>query len=348
MSLLFFDGFDDYAATNAAPDDAMLASGYARAGNSRSRSETPNGLGRSLGKRATSQPTVLPLGGEIEQLVVGFHYHAPDGVLDVIANFFSENLLGTYRSQFSVILNGQRGITVTNNIRTLVYGASAPALISPGVWYHIEVKVNHSTNEVIVRLNQETVVVAAFDIPFDATNVLELPATTDARAGGFKAFDNLYVLDCETGVAPFNDFLGETYVFTSGPISDAGPNDFEIVGTADPDNYQAVDDDFVNDGDYLTSIVDGARDWFGTTNVPADTLEVYAVGIVHRTRKGSGPAQYRSLARIGATEVANPIRSVSNTFSARLDIMHEKPGGGAWTVEDANALEIGIEIIEPA
>lgn len=346
MSLLFFDGFDDYVAAGASPDTAMLASGYARSGGSLASDNTPNGLGRSLRKRTSSQPTIVPAGQDVTQLFTGFHFISPDALVEVIANFYSENLLGTFRPQVTIIVNGQRGITVTNQLRTIVYGASDPALVSPGVFYFVEVKVDHVAGSVTVRLNNEVVVVAVLTLPFGTTNCVELPQVIDSRAGGDKFYDNLYILDGETGIAPYNDFLSEAYVFTAAPDADTGPNAFDIVGLG-TDNFAVVDDGFVNDGDYLTTTTDGAQDWWSVANVPADTLEVFAVGIVHRTRKGAGPAQYRSLARIGATEVANATRSVSSTFSARMDIMTEKPGGGSWAVADANAFEIGIEAIAP-
>jgi len=349
MSLLFFDGFDDYGVSGQDIDVPMLTSGYAISGRAFSSDITPNGTGRSLRKINSSGNgefhTFLPVGGDIEELIVGFHTNQPDVNAGIIITFYNENLLGSFREQVRLTMNGQRGLTL--NLGSTVFTASDPAIFFPNVWYYVEVKIDHTNKQIIVRLNGEEVIAADVTLAYGSTNVIRFNGKDDL-SGTSKYYDNLYCIDAAVGGAPFNDFLGESYVFTSRPEADASDNEFTMQGGEGTDHYTTVDDDFITDGDYLYTSTAALQEWFDIVDVPADTLEVYAVGLMTRTRKDNGAASYKALARLGATEATLPTHAISNTFNGILDIMEEKPGGGSWTIADANDLEIGFESVDPA
>lgn len=345
MSLIFLDGFDDYAVAGDNLDAPLQSAGYAYAQRTSCSNDTPTGIGRSLrlfntvpGNCSVDLPT-----GDVADLIVGGHVKLPNEPASSIMAFYNEDTLGAIRPQAMVILNAQRGVTICDVAQSIAYAASAPALMYPGVWYYFEVRVNHATGRMTVRLNEDTVI-ADVVVPLGSlgsTNIVRLVGA-DTGQSTFKYWDNLYVLDADVGTAPFNDFLGEVAVFTGRAQSDAGPNEMALVGTTGPEHYKGVDDDFYNDGDYLVAATPGLDEWFTMTDMPTDTLQVYAVVIATRIRKGSGPARYQNSARIGASVLTMPDKASSASFTTYIDILNEKPGGGTWSITDANAVQIGI------
>lgn len=349
MSLLHFDGFDDYGANNATINTALLASGYSQSNTIRSFDANPIGFGRSMGvynSSGSGPGTGLykPM-GDIAKPIVGFHFMVPNETYSTLIQFANGNLLGSVTGDTVIMVNEQRGITVRDAAGNTVFGASDGSLISPGVWYFLEVMADYATDEVTVRLNEDTIIPAAPIVT--ARNTVNLFRFTgrDNFNGTFKQFDNLYILDGASGGAPFTDFLGEIAVITCRPDSDATPNEMTVNGSAEPEHYKVVDDDTINDADYLSADTDGLEEWFTVTDLPIDTLSVYAVAAAPRLRKGAGPANYRTMVKVGGAGVpqVNADRASSATFSTVLDIMDERPGGGTWSVADVNDLYIGIE-----
>lgn len=348
MSLIWFDGFDDYTATGSATSH-LLSSGYAIAPSSGTDADTPHGVGRSMRILNTSGNQQFSLykalGVGTDDIVMGFHFKPTNASFNSIVRFHNENLLGSIREAGMLIMNAQRGVTWTNHNANVAYAASDANVIFPNVWYFVEVRLNFATGYVTVRLNEEVVLNANVlaSLTHQTVNMFSFPGKDDF-SGAAKLYDNVYVLDASVDDAPFNDFLGEVVCYSLRPMSDAGANDFSIVGSVDPEHYKAVDEEFILDGDYLTTVTAGDIEMFGLTDLPVDTLEVYAVGIAVRSRKEpAGPAQYRAIARLGVDTENLTTRAASATFQTKLEIMQQKPGGGSWSISDANGLEIGTE-----
>lgn len=353
MSLIWLDGFDDYGNNDANVSTLMKTTGYAATNKLYASTDTPHGLGKSLYTLNTSGNDInhialrRALGGDIEDCIVGLHVKMPDDGLQRILGFEWENGLGSFSTQFMLAMNGQRGITVTNANINVAYAVSEPNVFFPEVWYFLEVRLDIPNNQIVVRVNEDIVINAEFIAPKQqGTNILRL-YNKDSFSSTRKKFDNLYIIDANTGAAPFDNFLGEIVVHTSLPNTDAGANDWDIVGTG-TDHFAQVDDPVINDADYLTSETVGDIEFFGVEDVPTDTLQVLAVGIATRMRKEAGGTGYfRTKARVGATVADMPEHNPSSNFTTTLDIMHYKPSGGAWTIEDANDLHIGAEVLAP-
>lgn len=357
MSLIHFDGFDDYrphTSSNVSGDSAMngalLSAGYSNAYFTRAENANPIGQGRSLACINTSGTTSFsglrkPI-GDVAKPIVGFHMLMPnDGTRSRICGFKNGNLLGGVTDDIMLIMNEQRGITLTNTGMSTVYAASEGSIVFPGVWYFLEIMADYATKQCTVRLNEDTIIPAApFPSARTTVNLFDFMGR-DSFSATAKLYDNLYILDGATGGAPFTDFLGEIAVITSRPDADTVANEMTVNGSAEPEHYKVVDDDFSNDADYLSADTEGLEEWFSVTDLPIDTLAVYAVAAAPRLRKGAGPARYRTMVRIGdsGTPHINDDRSSSAAFSTVLDIMSERPGGGTWTVEDVNDLQIGFE-----
>lgn len=283
MSLIWFDGFDDYV-TGSGVASSLLSSGYAIAPNHGVSADTPHGIGRSmriLNSSGNEQFTLYKaLGIGTDDVIMGFHFKPTNASFNSIVRFHNENLLGSIREAGMLIMNAQRGLTWTNHGANVVYAASDANVIFPNVWYFVEIRLNFATGYVTVRLNEEVILNANVlaSLAHQTVNMFSFPGKDDF-SGASKLFDNLYVLDASVDDAPFNDFLGEVVCYSLRPMSDAGANDFDIIGSVDPEHFKAVDEEFIMDGDYLTTTTVGDIEMFGLTDLPADTLEVYAVGV---------------------------------------------------------------------
>lgn len=349
MTLIWMDGFDDYG-TGSNIAGTLTSGGYASANTIGVTADTPTGTGYAITTKDDSANMVSQvalrraLGGNYVDVIAGFHVKVDNRETYRIMSFEYENGLGDFTTQALLLMNGQGGLTLTNSSRSIAYAVSEPNVFLPNVWYFLEVRLDIPNNLFVVRVNEEIVMTAEYIPPAPVTNIFRLFGK-DYSTYSYRRFDNLYLIDADSGLAPFNDFLGEVAVGTGKPVSDAGPNDFAVTGTG-PGHYGQVDDPTLNDADFLSSETVGHEELFNMEDVPADTLEVLAVGLVYRVRKEAGGSGYiRGVAQVDGDTLLLPDRNPTSVFANQLEIMERQPNGGAWTIAAADALKLGVEII---
>jgi len=154
-------------------------------------------------------------------------------------------------------------ITVVDNTES-VLASSANNVFNLNTWHHIEFKaVCHTSNgEVEVRVD---------GVPVITANGINTSPHEDSRwsavmlgAAGSLLYnpfiDDLYV--CNDQGSTNNDFLGECYVRTLHPTSDAGPNDgTPSTGT---DHYALIDEYGADyNSTYIDLDADSEKEMFG-------------------------------------------------------------------------------------
>lgn len=349
MTLIWMDGFDDYG-TGANIAGTLTSGGYASANTIGVTTDTPTGTGYAITTKDDSANSVSQvalrraLGGNYEDVIAGFHIKVDNRSTYRLMAFEFEDGLGNFTTQAQLLMNGQGGITLTNSSSSVAYAVSEPNVFLPNVWYFMEVRLDIPNNLLIVRINEEVVMATEHIAPKLYTNIFRLFGK-DYSTYSYRRFDNLYLIDADSGLAPFNDFLGEVAVGTGKPVADAAPNDFTVTGTG-PGHYGQVDDPTLNDADYLSSETVGQQELFEMEDVPIDTLEVLAVGLVYRVRKEAGGSGFiRGIAQVGEDTLLLPDRNPTSVFANQLEIMERQPNGGAWTIAAADDLKLGVEII---
>lgn len=352
--LFLIDGFDNIGADNENVAAPLTSLGYNNTNSMYASADTPHGYGSSM------YGTVLyafeasqyyrPIGGDCADLIMGFHCKIAGGDASArIMGVTKENFLGNYTNTAWLIVNGQGGLTLTNNDQNAVHATTAANVFARDTWYYIEMRFNFLTGVFTLRLDEDVLIEAPICttqiLGFDVVNVIRTRGM-DTRTYLRNHIDNLYLSNAQGAKAPFDDFLGETVVFTGLPDADTGPNDFNVITTTgEVEHYKAVDDPKLDDTNYLQTSEVNDGEYFSVQNVPVDTIEVIAVGVATRMRKLGGAAgRFRVKARIGATELTLPSRPITSaTFLTTFEVLPQKPGGGPWSIADANALQVGIE-----
>lgn len=345
--LLWMDGFDDY------PDaDVLTSAGYIDGGGYLSMSvDTPHGLGQALRigtNTAGGNGSWNRAIGNHQHVIVGAHYKCGEYTNNLIFELQVGDGKGNINTVLTLFGNEKRGVSVLSGGNVLI--ETPPNVLFPNVWYFVEWEVDFLTGKIVVRINDSEIINQVSGFLSGTTQLCNIVA------GGSRSWtsqfdrqlwDNLYILDPSTGAAPFDTFLGEIIVFTGRPGADIGPNEWNTEGLALAGHFDAVNDLVYDDTDYLHIINPDLEEWFSVTNLPIDTLEVLAVGIAPRVSKdgGGGVGRYKALASVNTDIVELPTRSASTNPFTKLEIMETTPSGAAWSIADANNLNVGIRSV---
>jgi hypothetical protein len=160
---------------------------------------------------------------------------------------------------------------------------------------------------------------------------------------GATWYDDMYLLD---GAGTVNTMLGDCVVHAVMPVADTGDNDFAKTGGTGADHATAVNEKPTDeDTSYLQSSGAGQREIFTIDTIPADIVTVIAVSVENRIKKTSaGSATARTVCKLGVNETDSGDIAVPSTYNTKQTIFEEKPGGGAWSKTEAQAIEIGLQI----
>lgn len=374
MALLWIDGFDSYRAggpdhTSISPPperDAapiMRSSLYVAANDCGVTTDTRTGRGRALQMIAGSGGAEIYHGYfkkafELQdEIVVGFAYKFTDTTLDEICRFQYDNLLGTVLNQCRIYVNGVGGITI--NIGGGRNAYSAPNTVFPDVWHYIEIKYrprDDATGRCIVRVDGEVVVSlngpSKIVVPNEARPNLVNVFWFGQHSGDYFAgldvqmsvwIDDLYILNTQ-GEA-FNDFLGDVVVHSVMPNEDAGPNQANQYGGGLA-KFTSVDEIGPDeDLSYVYSNAIGVKEMYGVEDLPQNIIDVLAVSVHVRAKKdAAGLSTYKIGCKVDGIEEQSSLKTVTTQYVTRNFIMETKPGGGAWTKEDADNMQIGFEL----
>lgn len=354
MALLWMDGFDTYGTHGQGATDMISASGYVNVQGVSMHNETRTGRGLCV---QMSNGAAVYQGARCrrafvtrDEIVIGWAIRTMPNDLACLGNILYDNRIGTVRSQLSLWLNAQGGITLlrgSGDSATVFLDASDPNIIFPNVWHYVEVKYKPGSHT-IVRLDGATVLNAEGGYnPSCPTSVnmfqfQNLSGEFNLN-GWYKYFDDLYI--CDTTGSLFNDFCGDVVIHALMPLQDAGPNQMAAYG-AGLSNYTAVDD-IPPDEDlsYLYSNTLGHVEMFDLDNLPANIIDVLAVSVHTRARKdAAGTSNIKVKCRYGDDTADSGAMTLTTVFTNKHHIFMTAPDGGGWNKVKANNMHIGVEI----
>lgn len=251
-------------------------------------------------------------------------------------------------SHITVTTGTDRTIAVWRGVNggALMGRTALPLLTTNSVWYYVEVK---------ATLGDGTA--GSVTVMVDGVVVLNLTGVDTRNAGTKAVFDgvrwwcpasNWWLSDlylCNGAGAVNNDLLQAPNIYGLRPNGNG--NSSQGVGSDgnSTDNYLLVDDAGLGGSDWVDLVNTGDQDTYAVTDVgrPNTTPVLGAMVWAFAQKTDAAAREVSMLARSGGTEVAVPataalVNGVLNYTGAAVEA---KPGGGAWTVADLNAMEFG-------
>lgn len=342
MSLLDYDGFDDYNGVGTSPgvDAAWTNSGAGAASLSAGRFGVgqrltlgANGSGNRNKQRALgSSVSTFTIGGMINIVSVpGSALHATLALI----------MSGTYQCGWR--FNNLGGIDVyrysSASAGTLL-GSTANGIITPDSEPNIETTfvINDATGSVTINLNGVQVLSLTNQ---DTKNHATL-ATADTFLIGFSStttgtatcdFDDLYWRDDST-------MLGDVRVEQLLPNSDGATLNF--TPSTGVNHYACVDEATVDTTDYLSGTSVGDLDLLGLTDLSNTPSSIYAVkSVVWALKTDAATRSVAAGVKSGATASDGANYALASTVQKSSRMMATDPNtSAAWTATAVNALQL--------
>ncbi len=235
-----------------------------------------------------------------------------------------------------------------------VFSSNSMSAIVEGNWYVIQGKwfAHASTGNIVLKVNGVTVAsftgnTTASGSTVDNTQHGSRPLGSLTGTGFDIYLDDIAFNDSSGGKENSYPSLGGVYALK--PTSDGATSQWvRSSGTA---NYQAVDELPPNTTDYVYSSTSGEKDLYGISSLPAEVTTVSLVQPVAIVALASaGSSSVGALLRHNTTNYRSGDTGIVNVtpsyVAVRGSIYYEVAGGsGAWTPEQVNALQIGVEIV---
>lgn len=235
-----------------------------------------------------------------------------------------------------------------------VFSSNSMAAMVEGNWYVLQGRcyLHGSSGNIVLKVNGVTV--AAFTgNTTGAGSVVDSFQYGSRPLGsltgtGFDIYMDDMAINDDSGTKE-NSYPSLGGVYCLRPNADGAASDWtRSSGTA---NYQAVDEIPPNTTDYVYATTSGSQDLYGLTDLP---VEVTSVALVQ-------PIAIVSLASAGSSSVGALMRHETTNYrsgdtgivnvtpsyvAVRGSVYYEVAGGsGAWTPEQVNALQVGVEIV---
>jgi hypothetical protein len=223
-------------------------------------------------------------------------------------------------------------------------GSDGTATLMTGQFYYIEFKatIHDSTGTIDVKVNGVSDISLTGQDTRNGGNASINQVVLGNDQGGASVtinsdYDDFYVAD---------DFLGELRGFYSAPNGNG--NSSQLVGSDgnSTDNYLLTDDASPDDDTtYVESSTTDQKDTYAMTNLPSTASTVHAVMVVANARKDdAGSRSIALVARSGSNETDSPDKTLNTTYGYFEHAFTTKPGGGAWSSSDVDAMEIGVKV----
>lgn len=246
-------------------------------------------------------------------------------------------------TQIDLRLNTDGTLTATRNGTAL---ATAAAALSADSWYYIELAATIADAAGAVTVHINGVADANLQLTGIDTKATANAWATSLKIGGFVgagagctiSIDDLYVA---TGAG---DLLGDVRVEALLPDGAGASTQWTPSAGA---NYECVDD-AAPDGDttYIASDTAAQKDLFTLGALASTAAVVYAVQTNLVARKDdAGSRSARAALTLSGADATGATASLGDAYSDICDVFETKPGGGAWSVYDVNALEAGVELV---
>lgn len=251
--------------------------------------------------------------------------------------------------QLDLRINNNGTISVTR--AGTVLGTSANSILA-GQSYFIELKATIgntvAAGGVVLKVNGVEWWSNTGNIDTQATaNAYANRVYIQSGAGLTLDIDDWYIEDGTDGTATqgeaFNDFLGDGKIIALFPSSAGTYSGGTPSGAA---TVRECVDETSNDGDTTYVSMAASDKWsVNCQNLDAaigGTVRAYQVDVVTR-KDDAGVVTERIIEKSGATERIGTSASLANTFGTITQIRGNKVAGGALTIAEINALEIGME-----
>ncbi len=232
-------------------------------------------------------------------------------------------------------------IVVLNDLGATI-GRTRPNVMASEAFAYVEVKAisGISNGAVEVRVNGKVELsltnVRTSELDFVSIGLGEL------FFNGLRV-DDLYVVN--TAGTANNDFLGDCRVDAYMPTSEGAT----LQWTPVPDgvHYTTVDDNPINEADYIETATAGHIDIFGYTDLVNVPLAIYGVQLNTAIRKtDAGEREFNGVARVGGTNYTGPNLSIYDSTLFRPTIWDVNPAtSAAWTRAEIDASQFGVKLV---
>ncbi len=276
-------------------------------------------------------------GGEVTDLVMGFAWRPASSQYGDILYLRHD---GNSNLRLGYDINGRLYVSDASNS---VVGISTDPLIQFRRWNYIEIKVSFSNTAgvAIVHFNgKEVINVSGQDFEIVAShphaNNFTFSYRTDTQV------DDIYVIDQNT--SGLSDFLGPVVIRRLKPNADTATADF--TPSTGVDHYACVDNDKVDESDYLESSTISDDELWDYESVPSEISLIKAINVETAiAATGAGTKKAASLCKSGTTAVQEltQLATIDNTWDAFNSIVEDDPDTvSPWTISGLNAAQFGV------
>lgn len=330
--LLFTDGFDQYAPTNASAPDIvsyLQAAGYVVNNATNTTFNIANGQDSgSLGLKmtvaansATPPSFQRSVTSAATKVVFGFSFRGTQSRLRFA------RIAGVIDLDWDTTTGKMKVGSVLGN----------DVIIMNAFWF-IEIDIDKTANEIKVYANDTLQLTVPLPGGVGTVYTITWGMTTSSATAGTIEIDDLYVLDNSGGSN--NARLGPVQVITRVPTADVPTPQWTAVGsTGSHASILAQLSPGAANAPYVQANVEGKTDKFTSNVVLPNSNQIYAVALVAYARKGDLDDRKLGLAigtAGGDTEVQVPLET---GFQYKQVIFEQAPGNVPWTqntVESSN------------
>jgi hypothetical protein len=231
--------------------------------------------------------------------------------------------------------------------------ATGTTTINIDTWYHLEAKItvsdSTSAGDCIVKINgNEDINLGAGNdtrnFSSEGLDVLVFIASTTVYSSTF--IDNLFILNDSGSIN--NDFIGECLVECKRPDGNGSSSQWDGSDGNQVDNYLLVDEQFVDESDYLEAQNSGELDLFdyGDISVGVSVDEIYGVGSKSFINKlNSGSRRIRQMCRSGGSNYNGDDLYLPTGVHFNSQLWETDPDTAAlWTKTNFNSAQFGIKV----
>ena len=337
MAIIYYEGFDGLLST-ASGVTAYTPPGWSAATNLHS----SYGRFGGIGCNGANQPKIRFTA--TSEIIVGAALY-DYGTYGTAGDRYFISIVGetstlqhvTFRFDSSGAIDVRRGDAAGTRL-----AISAPGTIQMGQWGYFEAKVTiaDSGGTVVVRWNGVEIINFTGDTKNGGTLFTIDSILFNGRDNAF--IDDIYVID--TQVAPNQTWLGDVRIVSLLPNGNGTYNQGIGSDSNSVDNYLLVDEVAPSATDYVT-IANGNKDsyTFQDLNTAANAV-IHAVGVRSFANKtSSGARSIKNFVDLGGTISSGTATPLGSSLYGITSTFLTKPGGGAWTTADVNAVQAGAE-----
>lgn len=339
MALLGMWGFDD----NVHEPDVSISGGITNYGNART------GVGGCYWTNMTS-PTALTFPITASATVIsGFGIYNSSGY-GTVRSWITVSESGTVH--LSVRFDSSGHLVLYRGDAVTVLATSTTSPIPNNVWKYVEIKatISDTTGYAEIRVDGTAVITYSGDTRNGGTSgvVDTFQIGTPINGGGwYMGYDDVYIVN-DTGVGPYNDFLGDVVVRTLLPNGNGSSSGWVNSAGNSTNNSTYVDEPNSSMSDYVAASVSGTSDLYALTDIPTSYNVLGTQMLVYATKSDAGtspiivPQAKGPLGTIRTDTALPALSTTAQVFSA--DLRTTDPDGNPLTASGINSTEIGAQI----